>query len=142
AYLSLLFSTNDLIAQTIRYVRPEGSGNGSSWAAASGNIQAMINASAANDQVWVAAGTYQPSYGSGFSMKEGVKIYGGFPETGTPIAADRNPELNVTTLSGNDFRVITNDSNGLTNAAILDGFTITNGISMQDGGGIYNANVS
>lgn len=106
-----------LRAQTIRYVKQTatGSGDGSSWANASSNLQNMINASVANDEVWVAAGTYRPTkdaFGSTnpsdlrnrtFYIKTGVEIYGGFnaanPET---TLAARSITTNVTTLSG-DF---------------------------------------
>jgi len=138
----IFFFGLNLNAQTIHYVKAGAGGTGTSWANASGNLQTMINASAANDQVWVAAGSYQPQYGSSFSMKEGVKIYGGFPATGTPAMANRDFITNVTTLAGNASRVITNDNNGLTFAAQLDGFTITGGIGELSGGGIYNVNAS
>ena len=61
--LFALLTTFALQAQTTRYVKAtaSGSGNGSSWANASANLQDMINASAVNDQVWVAAGTYKPT---------------------------------------------------------------------------------
>lgn len=51
---------NIIHAQTIRYVKPtaSGLGDGSSWANASNDIQATINASGFNTQIWVAAGTY------------------------------------------------------------------------------------
>jgi len=81
--LLLVLIAGSAMAQTIRYVKPttSGTGDGSSWANASNNLQAMINASAANDQVWVAAGTYKPTTGTdrtiSFSMKEGVAIYRG-----------------------------------------------------------------
>ena len=46
---------------TIRYVRPNGSGNGlGSWANASNDLQLMINNSAAGDTIFVAEGTYKP----------------------------------------------------------------------------------
>jgi len=47
----------------IRYVKPiaTGTGDGSSWVNASGNLQAMIDAAIINqDEVWVAAGKYFP----------------------------------------------------------------------------------
>ncbi|WP_158643887.1 right-handed parallel beta-helix repeat-containing protein [Pseudobacter ginsenosidimutans] len=137
-----------LQAQTIRYVRQGGSGNGSSWASASGNFQAMIDASSAGDQVWVAGGDYQTPAGSPFTMKEGVKIYGGFPNTGTPAWANRNFTTNITRLLGvtNPYtgnRVIENRT-ALTVAALLDGFTITNGYvaGSNHGGGISNIGAS
>jgi hypothetical protein len=72
----------------IRYVKPVAAGlaDGSSWANAAADLQAMINASAAGDEVWAAVGTYKPTSGTdrniSFVMKNGVAIYGGFP--GTP----------------------------------------------------------
>ncbi|MEO5966998.1 MAG: hypothetical protein ABIP69_01955, partial [Ferruginibacter sp.] len=77
-------------AQTIRYVTQNGTGNGSSWLNASGNLQLMINSSVAGDQVWVAGGTYKTAYRpdnmsntnpndrvNTFLLKKDVKIYGG-----------------------------------------------------------------
>ncbi|MDR0982247.1 MAG: hypothetical protein LBM07_03250 [Culturomica sp.] len=97
--LALLLSifTVNISAQTTRFVRPQTSGNGSgsSWANASNDIQAMIDASQAGDKVFVAAGTYYAvqqgksvtdGVGTGsvasrqrsFAMKDGVAVYGGF----------------------------------------------------------------
>jgi hypothetical protein len=80
------------MAQNIRsYVQAGGSGTGSSWADASGDLQAMVNASASGDQVWVAAGTYKPTTGTArtisFQMKEGVAIYGGFAGSEATLSA-------------------------------------------------------
>jgi hypothetical protein len=147
-------------AQTIRYVKPTATGNrsGSSWANASGDLQAMINASSSSQQVWVAAGTYKPTTGTdrkiSFSMKNGVVIYGGFASTGTPGSlTERNPLRFTTVLSGdigiadnntdNSYHVINNPS-GLTNTAVLDGFLITGGNASvsnspdDSGGGMIN----
>ena len=148
-------------AQSIRYVKPTatGTGSGSSWANASGNLQAMINASVAMDQVWVAAGTYKPTTGSdrnvSFAMKIGVLIYGGF--AGSETSLSQRPVINTTTpsntiLSGdlgtagnvadNSYHVISNPMD-LINTAVLDGFIITGGnanggSSAGSGGGMYN----
>src|SRR5690606_7604304 len=120
-----------------RYVKPGATGNGYSWAGASGDLQAMITASALGDEVWVAAGEYQRNSGQSFSMKEGVKIYGGFPATGNPDLDDRDWGTYETILKGNGNSVVWNDDNGLTATAVLDGFTVTGG-SASTRGGIYN----
>ncbi|MBD2755901.1 beta strand repeat-containing protein [Spirosoma validum] len=159
--LLVLLLGMDLLAQaqTIRYVKPAatGTGDGSSWANASGNLQAIINASAATDQVWVAAGTYKPTTSTdraiSFSMKDGVAIYGGF--AGTETALSQRPAINLTTpsssiLSGdlgtpgiiadNSYHVISNPIT-LINTAVLDGFIITGGNAnggSSAGGGMFN----
>ena len=82
-----------LPASRIRYVKPTatGTGDGSSWDNASGNIQNMIdelanNANGQAGEVWVAAGTYTPQsqlisgtgYSASFRMRDGISVYGGF----------------------------------------------------------------
>jgi hypothetical protein len=82
----------------IRYVTPTGAGakDGSSWANASDDLQAMINASAAGDKIYVAVGVYKPTHLANdvntisinnrlcaFVLKRSVEIYGGFdPDNG------------------------------------------------------------
>ncbi|QIP12514.1 hypothetical protein G8759_07700 [Spirosoma aureum] len=152
------------VASTIRYVKAGAEGDGSSWSNASGDLQAMINASASGDQVWVARGTYMPSISglsdprtASFSNKNGVSVLGGF----TGIAGTENNVTarsaipSSTTLSGdigtvgdkadNCYHVILNNSNGLDNSAVLDGFVITGGKAdgasgelSAYGGGIFN----
>ncbi len=71
---------------TVRYVAVGGTGDGSTWAKASGNLQATIEASVAGDEVWVATGTYRPDSliksnkptSRSFFLKDGVSLYGGF----------------------------------------------------------------
>ena len=81
----------------IRYVKPTatGTGDGSSWANASGDLQRMIDELADNNpqnlagEVWVAAGTYEPrtqlisgtGYSASFRMRDGISVYGGFEGT-------------------------------------------------------------
>lgn len=134
-------------SQQYRYVKAGATGNGTSWSNASGDLQAMVNASAAGDEVWVAEGTYQPAAGQWFSMKEGVKIYGGFPANNDNAAlGQRNWALHPTILKGNGHSVIRNvftSSNKMTSNSVLDGFTVRDGLyygpsSSYSGGGIYN----
>ncbi|MDQ6479291.1 right-handed parallel beta-helix repeat-containing protein [Dyadobacter sp. LHD-138] len=123
-FFTTTFSTGTFAARF--YVKPGGTGSGISWSAASSNLQTVINGASSGDEVWVAGGTYQLAAGQSFAMKEGVKIYGGFAGTEVNLA-DRNLMItaNKSILQGNGSSVITNNNNLLTNAALLDGFTIT-----------------
>ncbi|GAB3505100.1 3-coathanger stack domain-containing protein [Emticicia fontis] len=108
-------------APTRRYVKTTatGTGDGSSWANASSDIQAMINASSVNDSVWVATGIYKPlADASGntspsnirnkiWYMKSGVKLFGGFAGTETSFT-QRDFKTNKTIFSGD---VDNNDTN-------------------------------
>jgi hypothetical protein len=108
---------------TVHYVVMNATGDGSSWASASGDLQQMINESstAYNDEIWVAAGTYRPTHSSdgwteaaptgvnatpsdlnnAFVLKSGIKVYGGFSGNETSVG-QRDWEANQTILSG-DF---------------------------------------
>lgn len=85
------YEYQNLPASRIRYVKSGGTGDGSSWDNASGNIQNMIdelanNANGQAGEVWVAAGTYTPQsqlisgtgYSASFRMRDGISVYGGF----------------------------------------------------------------
>ena len=154
-----------------------GSNNGSSWANAFTDLQAALsvarNFPSCVSQIWVAKGTYYPTTGTdrniSFVMKNGLAIYGGFPNTGNPIFADRNWVTNVTTLSGdidrttdplavsgtgsitgnggNSYHVIFNNNGLTTTNSLLDGFTVTGGNANGSfpntvGGGMYNEGAS
>jgi hypothetical protein len=141
--------TLDGSAQVIRYVKQGGSGDGSSWANASSDLQAMIDATGV-EQVWVASGRYtRTSGGSSFVMKNNVAVYGGFVGSETSLAARPavNPvggQLSSTTLTvgSGGGRVIENNNNELTATAQLYGVVITGGSSSDFGGGIYNRSSS
>ncbi|MGX5852124.1 choice-of-anchor Q domain-containing protein [Dyadobacter jiangsuensis] len=112
-----------------------GASDGTSWTDAYTDFQTAINAAINGDSIFVAQATYLPASGTSFVMKEGVKIFGGF--VGTETAFNQRNLVNKATLHGNGSRVITNDNNGLTTAAVLDGFIMTGG-NAQHGGGMYN----
>lgn len=126
----------------IRYVKLGNAGSApyTSWATAGGDLQQVINFASTGDSIWVAAGVYTPPLGQSFSMKEGVKIYGGFVGNETELN-QRDWNLNVAFLQGNGTRVIANNNNSLSGDARLDGFTIRNG-NTSTGGGIYNYKAS
>lgn len=168
------------IAQTTYYVdasRTDNSGAGTTWLTAKRDLQVVINAAQIGDQVWVKAGTYLPThdpFGNAspannrdktFTLKNGVKIYGGFAGTETQLT-QRNWKTNITILSGdlgilntltdNAYHVVI--AIGLSSTTVLDGFTITKGyatapwqsfitvagrqIDRYKGGGVYNSNAA
>ena len=111
-------------ASRIRYVKTGGSdmNSGDSWDAAYRTIQHAIDALAATPgmpgEVWVAAGTYEPTtylednpnYPASFRMSDGISVYGGFAGTETS-KADRKIKAggmpwdfaNVTILQGQSY---------------------------------------
>lgn len=139
------------------HVTPTGAGamDGSSWANAfsGAQLQQAINQAApGGDPVWVAAGTYTPNAYApnctdcagiadtrnyAFEVQDGVQILGGFPATGSPTLADRNPVTHETILSGevgtagdptdNLYHVVISVNDGLTTS--LDGLIIQDGYS-------------
>ncbi len=154
----------------VLYVRENASGlnNGSSWTHAFTSLQnalALAGQCSSVTEIWVAAGTYKPDQGAGYTpgnrnhsfvMKNNLAIYGGFNGTETQLS-QRNWAANVTTLSGdigtpnnnsdNSYNVIFNNHNGLDNTAVLDGFKITGGNAdgfypKYEGGGMYNRSSS
>ncbi len=135
---------------TIRYVKPGGTGSGTStWSNASGSVQAMIDASSAgtNDEVWVAQGTYKPGTLAthSYSLKNGIRVRGGFYGTsgteGDVNARDTNPLTNNTVLSGDlgggvhSATVVKAISTSSTSTTVLQSFTIIGGRNGQGGFG-------
>ncbi len=136
----------------IHYVKVDGTGDGSSWANASGNLQEVFDNMAWTDTVWVAAGTYYPvictncteaQQASYFSVA-GVML-GGFPNVGNPTMDNRDWENNPTILSGN----IGDPNSSLDNVDyvvngecdFIDGFTISDakidGLNIDESSAIF-----
>jgi hypothetical protein len=128
-------------------------GDGLTWETAFDTLQDALAAAGAGDQVWVAAGTYLPDQGAGqapgnqfaaFELVNQAAMLGGFAG-GETDPDQRDPELNVTILSGdigipgddsdNAYRVV-NSETAVLPTTVLDGFTITGGRAVNDGGGL------
>jgi hypothetical protein len=140
-----------------------GTNNGRSWTTAYKYLQDALTVVFADQEIWVAEGTYKPDtssiapFGSGdryatFGLVSGVRMYGGF-RSGGGTWEQRNPEAFNTVLSGNigakggdydnSYHVVT--GNGTSSETVLDGFTIVGGnadgaVPHNRGGGIYNDN--
>jgi predicted outer membrane repeat protein len=140
--LALLLITtiaNPLLAQIYVDQDATGQANGTSWNDAYTGLQAALTAAKDGDEIWVAEGTYYPTSGTDpsatFTLKTGVKLFGGFEGNETERSArSPDPTINATILSGdvgvrgesfdNVFHVVT--AVGVSNA-VLDGFTVSGG---------------
>jgi len=115
-----------------------GANTGSSWADAFTDLQAALALAQADDEVWVAQGTYRPTGGAdrkiSFEPKSRVRLYGGFAGTETDLA-QRDWQAYPTVLSG-DIGVPDDSTDNSYNVVylrhpdvgtVLDGFTIRHG---------------
>lgn len=119
------------------------SNGGTLWTSALKTVTNALAMANADDQIWVAAGTYSPGTDttSYFNMKSGVALYGGFTNGGSMI--DRNWANNQTILDGasTSYHVVNCVSQSV---VVLDGFTIKGGRAYSNGtyplylgGGVY-----
>ena len=145
------------------FVKEGSTGDGSSWKKAFGDLQVALQAASANDEIWVAAGTYYPTTcqpcndadrAISFHIPNGVKLYGGFKGNEKRLTQRRYKKV-VTTLSG-DIGLPGNSDNSYTvvetrdvhPTTTVDGFIITGGnandkyakqgSNRRSGGGWYN----
>ncbi|MBU0493555.1 MAG: DUF11 domain-containing protein [Chloroflexi bacterium] len=153
----------------VLYVAPTTSGSGdcSSWANA-GILQTALTNAVSGDEIWAKVGVHYPGAAGDrtatFTLKNGVALYGGFAGWESELG-QRDWTANITVLSGdidqndltdptgvvtdtahitgtNAYHVVT--SGGMTETAVLDGFTITAGQADgnfypgANGGGMYN----
>jgi Secretion system C-terminal sorting domain len=115
------------------------SGDGSSWSYAYKTIEEALNFATIPsnyyiDTIWIAKGTYTLT--ATLAMRNELAIIGGFTGTETSLN-QRNFKTNQTIISGGGVRPIFDNSN-IDNTAVLDGCTITNGLSLayNKGGGM------
>jgi len=115
-------------AQDIYYVdgtAGSSTSDGLSWTNAFNNLDLALNLAKYNDIIRVSEGTYVPPSIGSYILKNGVRIYGGYPDNSVPDFWRnilRNPTNNPTILSGhNTVRI----NAALDANTIVDGFNIT-----------------
>ena len=165
--LSIFMGCSVLSTQAQIYVNASatGSNNGSSWNNAFTNLQPALDAAAENAEIRVAAGTYNPTAApddstddnrnKAFHFDKNLVLKGSYnPVTNAQdftnpsiLSGDFNDD-DVITGSGSTLSITNNTENayhvlitqGLTNAAQIEGFFITGGFANGDGGTIAYSN--
>ncbi len=145
----LLTSVLALLALTLNasviFVQQGGTGSGTSWNDAAGDLNAALFIAQPGDEIWVAHGIYYPTNNpkdrkASFNIPSGVRIYGGFAGVETSIN-QRDFKSRKTILSGNIGSKNDYADNSFTivffkNAdeqTVLDGFIIADGTANGTG---------
>ena len=144
---------DSIVGSGIIYVNASNpaSGSGYSWECAFTDLQDALAIAQAGDTIWVAAGTYFPTFDpmdreASFFLLNDVAIYGGFFGNETELS-ERTPGIYETILSGDinnsgdhdgNSNSVVNGSN-TNNSAVLDGFTIRMGNADFGGPGSTSA---
>ena len=143
ALLILLFAFSAPANAVVCRITTTGTAAGSGAWASPMDLQTALTNVACNE-VWVAAGTYRPTAGTGraisFNIRPGVALYGGFAG-GETLRDERNPVANSAILSGdigmpndpgdNSYHVIYMD--GTTGAGVIDNTTVLDGFTIRGG---------
>jgi hypothetical protein len=157
----ILFIASHLHAQTYVNQNATGANDGSSWSDAYVSVHDALDNYSAEEEIWVAAGTYLPGESSAwtadprttFYIHQNVKLYGGFNGTETTLD-ERDPLTYQTILSGdlaaddvegdptlnrddNAVNVLYLTSN-INNNTIIDGFHIISGQADENGAILEN----
>lgn len=151
----ILVLARSAAAQTIWHVDADvvAAGDGTSWSAAFDNLQSALDVASPADQI-LAAGNYHPSSRANptnprsarYPIAAALRLYGGFAGHET-LLEDRDPELfEHTVLSGdlglpgdpadNAYRLIEISGFAAPGIARIDGFRITGGNAIGNGGGV------
>ena len=139
-------------------INATGANTGASWADAMTSLPEALNAAKkwGVSEIYVADGTYRPGSArtQSFMIPSGVKIYGGWAGASAPLAR-RDPQANLTVLSGNIGNLFVNtdnsyqvvDASDTNSTTLIDGFRIVGGRADyqfndtdKHGGGIYGNN--
>lgn len=116
-----------------------GNGSGTSWANAMTELQTAMQS--CSDTIRVAAGTYYPSDDNekkSIWLENKRVILGGYPNTGNPTDAQRNPASNLTILSGEIPNGGGARSDILVRGRTVDSTSITDGIVIKKADVGYN----
>jgi hypothetical protein len=136
--LLVLAATLQVNAQATQllFVKAGAQGNGTSWNSPM-DLQVALQTARHGATIWVAEGVYTPTHSydrnATFAIKDGTTLLGGFAGIETS-ETQRNPAINVTTLSGNigNPNIMEDNSYNVVHTqnvkdVRVDGFVITGG---------------
>jgi hypothetical protein len=98
------------------------------------SLQRALSQAVADDNIYVAAGTYTYAGTEVVSITKSLDLYGGW-DGSTTLPVVRDPETYNTTIDGESVRRVVWMDSGLD--VTIDGLTITNGAGVSEGAGIY-----
>ncbi|AXT20857.1 T9SS C-terminal target domain-containing protein [Flavobacteriaceae bacterium AU392] len=163
----IMVAVNLSFSQTTYFVdasQPDDSGDGTSWATATRNLQPALDAAVVGDEIRVASGTYFPtespdgnvteSRDRAFHFNRNITLLGSFnPATNTQdlsnpsiLSGDFNTDdvvtglgesLNITGNAENPFHVLITAN--LTDATTINGFTVQGGNASGSGDLTYSS---
>ncbi|TRX66449.1 choice-of-anchor Q domain-containing protein [Carboxylicivirga sp. M1479] len=118
------------------YVKTGGTGDGSSWANAYGNLNEAINTSVDGDEIWIAAGVYKPSdadiRAQRFEIRNNITLYGGFAGNESALS-ERDYIKNRSIISGDIGVESIIDDNSLQLFRVnAEGIVVFDGLILQD----------
>jgi predicted outer membrane repeat protein len=159
------WSTFTIMRDKPVYIKPDGTGDGTSWNKAT-NIGSAFANYIYGDNLWLANGVYYPTATNdrtiSINIPDGMKLYGGFVGNEN-FFEHRNPEKNKAIFSGdinsagvsidNTLNIITlkgTSANPITNNTIIDGIVLEQGYAnvtgtehnTNRGGAIYMTHAS
>ena len=150
--------------ETAVYVRAGATGNndGTDWENAflslADALTAISDCQGLSDEIWVAEGIYYPDdvlgvqtgdRNASFEIRDGIRLYGGFPASGNPGSEDRDPSNLLSILCG-DIGVLEEDADNayhvmkgiqLSDQTIIDGFVIRKGMADGIGDDAHGAGI-
>ena len=129
----------------IIYVAPDGTGDGSSWAQATSELQlALLKSTMYNSEIWVKEGTYTGNTEEEFAFTPllGCRLYGGFKgdEPYDYDLSQRDFGAHPSILDGNQTQGVIGEISNNNDTIIIDGFTIQNGNAEYGGGILLQSN--
>lgn len=124
-----LSTPNPVSAYFSYYVKSGATGlnNGQSWANAFTSLTSALALATKYDTIKVAKGTYTPgtTNTSLFTLKDSIIILGGYPNTGNPGNAERNPGSQQTIISGEiGSATLTDNIRSLVAGSSIKGFVL------------------
>lgn len=113
-------------------------GSGESWNESIKNLRYALAIAEPGDKIWVAAGTYLPSYtgdrNKSFELRPGVELYGGF-RGDEIVLSERDCNKNKVILSGNIGDKYSTDDNtyNVVYTKNIGEFVIVDGVTISEG---------